>query len=72
MGFSGNLLSVEASVIGLLFRIAQAHYKVVHEEISLRWDSFESELPHVMHSSTTDLGVQETRVDEEPKSMPRW
>ena len=71
MGFSGNSLSVEASIIGLLFRIAPAQYKVVHEEMSLHWDSFESEQSHAMHSPATDLGVQEIRVHEEPKSMPR-
>ena len=71
MGFSGNSLLVEACIVGLLFWIASAKYKVVYEEISLRWDSFESEQLHVMHSSASDLGAQETCVHEEPKSMSR-
>ena len=71
MGFSGNSLLVDASVIGLLFRIAPAKYKVVHEEIFLHWDSFESEQLHVKHSSASDLGAHEIRVHEEPNSMPR-
>ena len=62
MGFFGNSLSVEASIIGLLFWIAPAQYKVVREEISLHWNSFESEQPRVIRSSATDLGAQETRV----------
>ena len=51
MGFSGNSLLVEASVIGLLFRIAPAKYKVGDEEIYLHWDSFELLASWIMFKS---------------------
>ena len=42
------------------FRITAARYKVVLEEISLHWASFEPKQPHIMHSSAIDHGAKVT------------
>ena len=57
----GCLLSVEASKTSLCFCTIAARYKVIREEISLHWASFESKQPYIMNSSDIDHGAEDSR-----------
>jgi len=72
LGFSGNSLSVEASKIGLWFQIPAVLYKVVYEEISLKWAGVESNERHLMPLSTIDHGAEETPSQQDIKLECLW